>query len=57
MIIWFVFWAIVPIAIIAAIFIPAFTPPDIENSQPSEKLEEVIPHIFVENDLEFNCDF
>ena len=22
-----------------------------------EKLEEVIPHIFVENDLEFNCDF
>jgi len=42
MIIWFVFWAIVPIAIIAAIFIPAFTPPDIENSQPSEKLEQVI---------------
>jgi len=35
-------FALLPIAIIAAIFIPAFTPPDIENSQPSEKLEEVI---------------
>ena len=42
MIIWFVFWAIVPIAIIVSIAIPALTPPDIENSVPSEKLEEVI---------------
>ena len=35
-------FALLPIAIIAAILIPAFTPPEIENSQPSEKLEEVI---------------
>ena len=28
-------FAILPIAIIAAIFVPAFTPPDIENPQPS----------------------
>ena len=32
-------FALLPIAIIAAIFIPAFTPYNIENSQPSEKLE------------------
>ena len=35
-------FAIIPIAIIFSIAIPALTPPDIENSQPSEKLEEVI---------------
>tara|TARA_B100000927_G_scaffold238986_1_gene200011 strand:+ start:926 stop:1072 length:147 start_codon:yes stop_codon:yes gene_type:complete len=43
MIVWFVFWAIVPIAIIAAIFIPAFTPaPDAEDSKSIIKSEQVI---------------
>ena len=41
MIVWFVFWAIVPIAIIAAIFIPAFTP-DAEDSKSIIKSEQVI---------------
>ena len=40
MIIWFVFWAIVPIAIIAAIFIPAFTPPNVEDLPSKEKIEK-----------------
>ena len=42
MILYGLLFAVIPIAIIAAIFIPALTPPDIENSQPSEKLEQVI---------------
>ena len=42
MIIYGLIFAILPIAIIAAIFIPAFTPPDIEDSQSTEKLEQVI---------------
>tara|TARA_B100000085_G_C18082274_1_gene325573 strand:+ start:287 stop:433 length:147 start_codon:yes stop_codon:yes gene_type:complete len=43
MIIWGVFWAIVPIAIVAAIFVPMFNPaPNIEDSQSKEKLEQVI---------------
>ena len=35
-------FAIIPIAIIVSIAIPALTPPNIENSEPSEKLEEKI---------------
>ena len=35
-------FAIIPIAIIAAIFIPAFTPRNIEDSQSTEKIEEKI---------------
>ena len=48
MIIYGVLFAIIPIAIIAAIFVPAFNPntqnfnPDIEDSQSTEKLEQVI---------------
>ena len=48
MIIYGVLLAIIPIAIIAAIFVPAFNPntqnfnSDIEDSQSTERLEEVI---------------
>ena len=48
MIIYGVLFAIIPIAIIAAIFVPEFNPnkqnfnPDIEDSQSSERLEQVI---------------
>tara|TARA_B100001057_G_C22496275_1_gene812194 strand:- start:62 stop:217 length:156 start_codon:yes stop_codon:yes gene_type:complete len=48
MIIYGVLFAVIPIAIIAAIFIPEFNPntqdfnPDIEDSQSTEKLEQVI---------------
>ena len=41
MIIWGVFWAIVLIAIVAAIFVPMFNPaPKIEDSQSTEKIEK-----------------
>ena len=43
MIIYGVLFAIIPIAIVAAIFIPMFNPaPNIEDSPSTEKLEEVI---------------
>ena len=43
MIIYVVLFAIIPIAIVAAIFVPMFNPaPNIEDSQSKEKLEQVI---------------
>ena len=48
MILYGLLFAIIPIAIIAAIFVPVFNPntqnfnPDIEDSQSTEKLEQVI---------------
>ena len=44
MIYWNLIWAIVPFAIIAAVFIPMFTPVphSIKDSESTEKLEQVI---------------
>ena len=43
MIIYGVLFAVIPIAIISAIFVPMFNPaPNIEDSQSTEKLEQVI---------------
>ena len=43
MIVYGLLFALLPIAIIAAIFVPAFNPNTQDfNSEPSEKLEEVI---------------
>ena len=40
MIYWGLIWAILPIAFIVSIFIPAFTPRNIEDAQSTEKIEK-----------------
>ena len=42
MIYWGLIWAIPPTAVDVSIFIPAFTPRNIEDSQSTEKIEEKI---------------